>query len=187
MVEILRLNGIEYKVTQYGRKPTMYVWASAHVADSGWSDFHAQTEFIKNLRPPIVLHEFFLDVIYNPKTGLYTKRDTGKSATEFQNRLERSSDILIETRAVKDLADELGHKVVGCDSRADQYDVVPDSERESEQADVIKRYNGTSVKPHITITGAIHCLPTSNLNRLLKREKIDYAVIQKLERELVLV
>ena len=187
-MKTIEINGNHYALDPDCPNPTMYVWAAEHVVGSSriqWDDFNAQEEFIKKMGFPAVLHEFFLDVIYNPKAwpSKFVYRDTGEPAAEFEERLERSPDILLETKAVKDLADRLGHKVIGCDSRAYLHpSQVSDEERETEQADVIERYNGTVQQPHLAIIGAIHCLPSSHLNRLLQRKGIDYTVVHKLER-----
>tara|TARA_Y100000310_G_C20375202_1_gene665426 strand:+ start:101 stop:697 length:597 start_codon:yes stop_codon:yes gene_type:complete len=177
------IGDMHYELIPFGDQPsTMYVWGADHVVnDFGpirWDDFNAQEKFIKEKGFPAVLHEFFHDVIYDPKTGLYTKRDSGEPAIDFQEHLESGSDLLVERTAVRDLADRLGHKVIGCDSRAHLHpSQVSKEEREAEQADVIGRYNGTQEEPHIAIIGGIHCLPTSYLNRLLQQKEIDYTLI----------
>ena len=184
MGRIIKFNGNEYELRPDAESPTMYIWAAAHVVGPEgiqWNDFESQTKFVEANRFPVVLHEFFLDVIYDPKNGLFTKRDIGEPTVEFQRRLVRSPDILLETNAIKDLADRLGHKVIGCDSRATEYLSVPDEEREIEQAEVIEKYNGTLDNPHLAIIGAIHCIPRSHLNTLLQQKGIEYTIIHKLE------
>tara|TARA_Y100000310_G_C20483860_1_gene715975 strand:+ start:238 stop:879 length:642 start_codon:yes stop_codon:yes gene_type:complete len=179
------IDGRHYELISFGNQPpTMYLWGADHVVNhdkTQWDDFNAQKKFIEKYSFPVVLHEFFYDVIYDPKTKLYTKRESGEPATEFQEQLEKSSDLLLERTAVRDLADRLEHKVVGCDSRAHLHpSQVSKEERETEQADVIVGYNGTPEKPHIAIIGAIHCLPSSYLNRLLQQKEIDYTLVMGL-------
>jgi hypothetical protein len=185
MNDTIEINGNYYALHPQCENPTMYIWAAAHVVGPDgiqWDDFESQTKFIEKMRFPAVLHEFFKDVIYDPKTRLFTKRDTGEPAVEFQRILEKSPDILLEKNAVKELADLLGHKVIGCDSRAHLHpSQASDEERETEQADVIERYNGTVQQPHLAIIGAIHCLPSHYLNRLLQEKRIDYTIVHKLE------
>jgi hypothetical protein len=186
-MEIIQLNGLEYEIVRYGSNPLVYLFASQHVWPGGnWKDFGAQEEFIRQIKPGKVLHEFFRDAVYNPKNKRFTLRNSGDTAREFQEYLEIEEirRTPLEFIAVKKLADRLGHIVVGCDSRAHLVGVVPDKEREIEQAEVIEANQGTIDRPNIAIIGAFHCFPSSNLSQILQRHKINYACLYNLERVL---
>jgi|SRR3989344_1273275 len=192
MNRITTINWRDYQVRYFGTNPTMYIWASKHTGTQGihgTNDLRDQESLLRELRPDAILHEFFLNVVYDPKTGLFTIRGTGEAAIEFKRNLENDEyRILTETRAIKALADELGHVVIGCDSRADRgaYNGSFEEERHLEQASVILDYNGTVERPRVAIIGNEHCLPNSSLHQFLRREDIHYAVIQKLEEMLVM-
>ena len=186
----LTINGRDYEVIPYGRKPTMYIWASKHSGPRGIYGTHDiidQETLLRQLKPDAVLHEFFLNVVYDPKTGLFTIRDTNEPATKFQRDLENDvGSYLTETKAAKRLSDELQHKVIGCDSRAVEgaLDESLDEERELEQAAVIQENSETIENPRLAIIGAEHCLPNSHLNRFLQRASVQYLVVHRLEEML---
>ncbi len=184
-MEIIQLNGLEYEIIRYGSNPLVYIFASKHVWPEGdWQDFGAQEEFIRKIRPAKVLHEFFEDVTYNPNDWTFTSRNSDKIAREFQTYLEREEirGTPLEVIAFKRLAGELGHLVVGCDTRAHLSGMVPDEEREVEQAEGIESNPGTADRPNVAIIGAFHCFPNTNLNRILQEHGFNYAVLQNLER-----
>ena len=188
MERIVRINGRAYTFMPHGTgNPTMYIWASKHAGPQGiygMDDLQDQESFLRTLRTDAVLHEFFLNIVYDPTTQKFTYRGTDKEATKFRRDLETDEyKYLTEIIKMRLLAHDLGFKIIGCDTKAVEgaFDESLDSKREQEQANVIEEYNGCIERPRLSIIGDEHCQPDSYLNEYLQEKNIDYTVIRRLE------
>lgn len=184
-------------VSRNGKSPTVYVWDAIHVyygSGTQFYDFRAQVNFIREVKPPTIIHEFLDDAIYDPSDGslkrhdVVPKKELGISDYEECLRYMRTyeHDMVLERKLCLDLADMLGHKIVGCDRNASLHGEEHFDEREIEHASVIEVFNGSPERPNMAIIGGWHSRrPGSMLLKKLEEKGIDYTVVVNLGYERV--
>lgn len=195
--KFMSMYGEEYEfISPNGAPPTVYIWAAFHVNfgnGTQFYDFRAQANFIKEKGPAVVLHEFFHDAVYDPADGSCSRHGVfprhpllGLISYSGHIRHLRSydHDRMLEEKLSVDLADMLGHKLVGCDINPHGTTDEDLKERETEHADVIEAFNGTPERPNIAIIGGDHSRrPNAHLLHCLTERGIAYAVVANLGLE----
>lgn len=183
---VMDIQGKRYDVCPTSDKPpAVYVWAEHHAhanRTNPYDHFIAQASFIMQRGIKRVIHEFFGDFIYDPSTKIYSKRPKAASmktnspisAEDFRKDVNNAKrwNHVVEAKFFQDLANIIGFTIVGCDSDTERPDYV---ERETEQYEVIEKYQGTPEEPVLAVVGSAHCREVSYLTRLLKEK--DFAAI----------
>ncbi len=192
-----KMYGINHRVSNPSNRPARVIlWSAIHVhsqlfGGKQFYDFRAQTNVIRHVRPEVVLHEFFGDALYDPRSGTCRHHgvQTGiapqwiyAETPAFYQREPELRDVEVSL-AVR-LADTLSHTLVGCDSNPHSCSPERALVRETEQALVISQFQGTPERPSIAIIGGWHTSREgSHLLRKLSELEVPYAVIRNVDYE----
>ncbi len=175
--------GLGYKVEQYGERPNLIIFGEDHSKKKAQRP--VQSQFIRFIDPQFILHEFLNGFIYNPHTGNLEKQNNRKFArTELLMGAHPPS-------ILKELSQELGFKMVGCDLTEQELDNVTrkldprgrkmlsnysdevQPYRDDQMVKTIKQYrkDATSENPVICILGNNHIKQIHNLRTLQDSEQ----------------